>query len=518
MSVTRRRFLVGAAAVGLGPFGCSSTIPPGLSESQPFLLGVASGDPTSDGVVLWTRVANTPFPTDQNLGKVEVFWQIALDKQMRHAVRQGLSTATPDSSHCVHVEVDQLEPDTEYFYRFEALNATSTVGRTHTLPSPGSHVEKYSIAVVSCQDYSTGYFTAYRDIVEKRPDLIIHLGDYIYETPAGNVRPYPVEEAMTLNDYRALYAQFRMDPDLRDAHAKIPWIVIWDDHEVVNDWGPDHYLPSSHNEKISASEYQVRKAAAIKAYMEYMPIRQSRKDLSGRTRIYDRTVIGDLLELNRLDVRSYRDTPVCDLDDHRFFQPCDEAFSPGRSLLGEEQEEWLLSGLGNSGAKWNCIVQATVMAPFDRDASDTVRYEADSWDNYGATRNRIVDAIVQNDVSNVVSLGANIHAFYAGVVYDRQDSPNRKVVLTEVVATSISAGGGGDERFNDIHGRLDQNPGIRFFENRFRGYVWVEVNHNAIDATFRAIDDIIEPDGETSSLMKLRIPSGTPTVYRIDEQ
>ncbi len=247
-------------------------------------------------------------------------------------------------------------------------------------------------------------------------------------------------------------------------------------------------------------------------------MRQSRKDVLGGTRIYDRTVIGDLLELNRLDVRSYRDMPVCELDDRRFFEPCDETLNPSRSLLGDEQEEWLLSGLGKSGAKWNCLVQATVMAPYDRDASDDVRYEADSWDNYGATRNRIVDAIVQNDVSNVVSLGGNIHAFYAGVVYDRQESPDRKAVLTEVVATSITAGGGGDERFNDIHGRLDQNPGIRFFENRFRGYVLLEANHDTIDATFRAVDDITNPNGVTSSLMKLRIPSGTPAVYEVNEK
>ena len=304
-------------------------------------------------------------------------------------------------------------------------------------------MDNYSIAVVSCQDYSAGYFTAYRDIVEKQPDLIIHLGDYIYESAGGDVRPYPVDEAMTLEDYRTLYAQFRLDPDLRDAHAQFPWMLIWDDHEVVNDWGPNHYLPSSHNKKISNAAYQKRKVAAIQAYMEYMPTRRTRRDHQGDARIYDRTVVGDLIELNRLDVRSYRDIPVCELNEQRHFEPCDEVRNPERSLLGEKQERWLLEGLGTSGTKWNCLVQATVMAPLDLGSGPEIRYEADSWDNYEAARNRIVETIVERDIANVVSLGGNIHAFYAGVMYDDQDAADRNAILSEIVATSVTANGGG---------------------------------------------------------------------------
>lgn len=516
MTVTRRGFVLGAAA-GLVSLGCTTTSQSRQSQKSHFVLGVASGDPFSFGVVLWTRVAEMPFRVDPSIGVVDVRWRIALDRDMQRVVQVGFSQARPESSHCVHVEVERLEPDTEYFYQFDALNAQSAIGRTHTLPKVGSHVDNYSIAVVSCQDYSAGYFTAYRDIIDKNPDLVFHLGDYIYESAGGETRPYPVDEAMTLEDYRALYAQFRLDPDLRDAHAQFPWMLIWDDHEVVNDWGANHYLPSSHNKKISNAEYLKRKDAAIQAYMEYMPIRRTRRDHQGDARIYDRTVVGNLIELNRLDVRSYRDKPVCELNEHRHFEPCDEVENPGRSLLGEEQEKWLLDGLGTSKTTWNCLVQATVMAPLDLGPGPEVRYEADSWDNYEAARNRIIDAIVERDISNVVSIGGNIHAFYAGIVYDDQDVANRNAILSEIVATSVTANGGGDERYNDIHNRLEQNPGIRYFENRYRGYVWLQIEHHTLKAEFRVVNDVSHPNGKTRTLDTLLVHTGEPRILKLAE-
>ena len=273
--------------------------------------------------------------------------------------------AVPDSSHCIHVEADGLEPNTEYFYQFEALGEKSRIGRTRTLPEAGAPTDACTIAVVSCQDYSAGYFTAYRDIISNQPDLIVHLGDYIYETGGGRIRPYPVTEAITLADYRALYAQFRLDQDLQGAHAQFPWLVIWDDHEVVNDWGPDHFLPSSLNAAISHEQYLERKDAAIQAFFEYMPLRSSRMDHRMEKRIYDQTVIGDLAELNRLDVRSFRERPACALDDRNHFEPCVESRDPSRSLLGASQEAWLSESLGQSHSIWNFLVQATVMAPLD---------------------------------------------------------------------------------------------------------------------------------------------------------
>ncbi len=244
----------------------------------------------------------------------------------------------------------------------------------------------------------------------------MHNGDYIYEAPSGNIRPYPVDpEARTLADYRMLYAQYRQDADLRNTHALLPWIVLWDDHEVVNDWGPGHFLPSSRNAAITDSEYQVRRRDAAKAFLEHMPLRAA---LSGNEApvFYSRNVIGDLLELNRLDVRSYRDRPVCIENTEKEFADCEDAHDPARTMLGAAQEQWLYDNFGTSGCLWSCLVQATVMAPFDRKAGLEVLYETDGWDNYAANRARIVEHIYSNGIPNAVSLGGNIHTFYAGTV------------------------------------------------------------------------------------------------------
>ena len=509
MSLTRRRFLAGLALASLAPAGCSSGNPVRRNESALFKLGVASGDPLSSGMVLWTRIASLD-DADASRDAVEVAWTVARDPEMLYPVKAGRILATPSAAHCVHVEVDGLQPNTRYYYCFDALGDRSPIGRTKTLPASGVPLDEYNIAVVSCQNYSEGYFTPYSDIVARDPDLIIHLGDYIYETGGGTVRPYPVDEAVSLADYRALYSQYRLDESLQEAHRLFPWILIWDDHEVVNDWGPRHYLPSSHNTKSDSVDYLTRKDAAIRAYFEYMPMRQSRKDHVGNARIYDRTVIGDLVELNRLDVRSYRDEPVCELNERRHFEPCESVNDADRSLMGDEQEKWLIDGLGSSGARWKCLVQATVMAPLDLGPGAEVRYEADSWDNYEATRRSIVNSIANQDLVDVVSFGGNIHAFYAGVVYDNQWKADRKAVLTEIVATSIAAPGGGVERFDDINGRLNENPSIHYFENRYRGYVWLDFTHSDVSTELRVAESIESPDSRFSTLKSFKILSGKP--------
>ena len=292
------------------------------------------------------------------------------------------------------------------------------------------------------------------------------------------------------------------------AHAQFPWLLIWDDHEVVNDWGPHHYLPASRNRQVSALEHQQRQRAAIQAYREYMPIRMRRRNGGLEPRIYGRSVVGDLLELNRLDVRSYRDEPACELDANRHFEPCEASISPERTLLGTEQEQWLAEGLGHSGARWNCLVQATVMAPLDLGKGKDVRHEADSWDNYEAARGRIVDIIRARQLENVVSLGGNIHAFYAGVMYDPQAGGTGDAILSELVTTSVTAGGGGIGRYNAVHGRLDRNPGIQFFENRYRGYLWLAVEPSHMEAVLRVVDDVTHRDGAARTLAELRIDSG----------
>jgi alkaline phosphatase D len=509
--ISRRHFLAGTAgavAAGCARFGSSIRE---ASAGYPFTLGVASGDPDHQSVVLWTRLAPDPYD-DRTLAKPsEVAWSIAHDRQMAKRVQSGVVWALPDHAHCVHVEVGGLDPDREYFYRFECGGFRSRLGRTRTLPGPGTRLDRFTIASTSCQNYSDGYFTAYRDIVERDPHLIVHTGDYIYESARGSVRSDPIAEAISLSGYRTLYAHYKSDEDLQRAHAMLPWLMIWDDHEVVNDWGPHHRFPSRPTRELSFEEYLVRKEGAIKAYFEHMPFRLSSKLKADTARIYDRLTIGDLMELNLLDTRLYRDRPACKLNARKHFTPCDDSRDPARTLLGREQEKWLLQGFGTTGARWNTLVQTTLMAPCDLAPGPERRFEADGWESYPANRQRILDMINERQVSNAVSLGGNIHAFYAGSVHADPENTDSKPLVTEFISTSVSAAGGGDERYKDINGRAVENPSMRYFENRKRGYLWCDVDRENWRTEFRAVHDVTMPESRASTIHEISIESARPS-------
>ncbi len=522
--ISRRQFVQGSA---LALAGCSAfrEDTAGLYQSgekeYPFRLGVASGDPTSDGVILWTRLVPEPL-NDTSLSVPEtVSWLIARDSDLKDVVHAGTTIALPEDAHCVHIDVSNLESDSFYYYQFKTHRFESPVGRTRTLPAPGVVLSEFSIGLTSCQEYSQGYFSAFKDLITKQPNVVIHNGDYIYEAPSGTFRPYPVEnEARTLSEYRSLYAQYRLDDDLRDAHAQFPWFIIWDDHEVVNDWGPGHYLPSSRNQHLSLREHQIRKRAATKAFLEHMPLRASlaRKD-DEQPKLYGRNVIGDLLEINHLDVRSFRDLPACNEESGMRFVDCEDAHAVGRSMLGEAQEQWFYDSYGDSGCRWNCISQTTIMAALDRAAGPGVSFETDSWDNYSANRARILDHISRNNIRNPVSLGGNIHAFYAGIVSAEHKLAQCDPVLTELVTTSITATGGDIERFQDIQGRREENPCIEFFENRYHGYTFLQFTKERITATLRMVDDIESKNAAFSTLATLVVDDGQlgVTITEVDK-
>ena len=451
--------------------------------------------------MLWTRLTPAPLGDSLLADVVNVSWLIATDPALTKVVRTGQVRAHLENAHCVHVEAVNLQPDTVYYYGFEASGSPSPTGRTKTLPLPGVHLDKFTIALTSCMEYSLGYFSAYRDLAVQQPDLVIHNGDYIYEAPSGTVRPYPISsEARTLADYRNLYQQYRQDAALREAHAQFPWVVMWDDHEVVNDSGPEHFLPSSRNAPMSDGEYQLRRQAAAKAFLEHMPLRAALKTHEDESPVfYERNVIGNLLELNRLDVRSYRDAPVCIENQSMGFADCPDAHDLERSMLGETQEQWLFDNFGTAECKWNCLVQTTVMAPFDRTAGPDVNYETDGWDNYAANRDRIVQHIEQREIRNCVALGGNIHAFYAGTL-----QPG----VTEIVTTSITASGGGRERYDDVNGRRDENPGMQFFDNRYHGYTLLEFSRDHIEVTLRMVADVEVADSPISTRQTMIINDG----------
>lgn len=513
--ISRRHFLAGSALVTLA--GCASN-PQGSPSSArirkyPFTLGIASGDPAHDSIVLWTRLAPDPLKAEILDLPVNVTWAIATDSQLRDVVQAGRFVAIAENAHCVHVEAIGLRPNTTYYYQFAAAGHSSPVGRTRTLPAPGIPLDKFSVALTSCQEYSLGYFAVYQDVVKSNPNLVIHNGDYIYEAPSGTVRPYPIErDAVSLSDYRKLYSQYRQDSNLQLAHASLPWHVIWDDHEVVNDWGPEHFIPTSRNRPISASEFEARKRSARKAFLEHMPMRAAlRPDTAV---LYSRRVIGDLLELNHLDVRSYRSKPVCNLETPGRFEYCPGLGDPNRSILGGAQEDWLFDNYGTAGCQWNCISQTTMLAQLDREAGPTIRLETDSWDNYPITRQRIVENIQSKQIRNAVSLGGNIHAFYAGVVSATPSKSGCDPVMTEVVTSSITALGGDNTRYQDIHGRHSENPCIQYFENRHRGYTILQFSYEKVAVDFRVVDSIENETQEVSSLASFEIHDGSPGVKR----
>jgi alkaline phosphatase D len=475
---------------------------------DPFKLGVASGDPVADGVVLWTRLAPFPFePRAVDPVPFHVRWRVATDDRMQRMVASGIALAVPELAHSVHVEVSRLEPRTDYFYQFSCGGHDSPIGHTRTAPRPGDATSSARFTLASCQSYTDGYFSAFRDMATHDLDFILHVGDYVYESAYNDaLRRIPVAEARDLWGYRALHAQYKLDPDLRQAHAHCPWLATWDDHEVANDWGGE-YGPAT-----AAGDWTARKAAAFQAYYEHMPLRLSARPAHGELRLYGRAVFGDLLELNILDTRQYRHLPAClekNGQARRWVSPttCAGILDESRRLLGAEQEKWLLRGLGTQRCRWTVLAQPGVFAPLDMLEDEGLQLSQDGWDGFFATRQRILDVLRQRRIANPISLGGDIHSFYAGHVTAEPLSEKSPPLLTEIVATSISAGGGGEERYQAGQRLLRQQPFATYWDNRWRGYVLNEVTHRGWQADLRKVEDVRSPASRVSLLDRLEIDS-----------
>ena len=297
METSRRSVLKAGLASTAAVAGLSSLTTPTTAAAtpipqDPFTLGVASGDPWPDGFVLWTRLAINPLAED-GLGGMPtrsyaVQWQVATDERFHHVVRAGVAVARPEHAHSVHVTVEDLRPGREYWYRFRVDGRTSRVGRALTAPARGTTPRELAMSFVSCSQFEHGWFTAYRRLAEDRPDLVLHLGDYQYEytkntyvAPGGNVRDHDGPETTTLASYRQRHAQYKSDLDLQAAHAVAPWLVVWDDHEVDNNWADE--TPEKPEEG-----FLERRAAAFQAYYENMPLRASSKPRGIDMQLYRR--------------------------------------------------------------------------------------------------------------------------------------------------------------------------------------------------------------------------------------
>ncbi len=516
MTQSRRAVVGGLGALSLA--GCASTeiirAPAASSMTGTpeyvenlFTLGVASGDPLSDGFVIWTRLAPKPLQGDGGMkGPVKVRWQVAEDESFSRIAREGVNTASADWAHSVHVEVGGLRPLRQYYYRFIADGQDSPVGRAKTAPTFGANADSLRFAFASCQHYEQGFFNAYHDMVEGNPDLIVHLGDYIYEGSWGpQVRRQTVDDAITLADYREIHAQYKTDKGLQAAHAHAPWLMIWDDHEVANDYAglnDENYMP--------IEEFSRRRAAAYQAYYEHMPVRLRSRPRGDEMRFYDYFYYGNLMTMALTDGRQYRDDQVCQTPERggALLGTCPELADETRSMFGPKQERWLMGSLARSGALWEVIAQPTLFSKlFQKNREGQFGSWTDGWDGYVGTRNMILNAVAQRRPKNFVSIGGDMHSWWQADLKADYHDPESATIGTEFVCTSITSHSYAFSRFSNM---LPDNPHIHFFDDRKRGYCMVDVTRDSWTVTLREMDDVYSPKGSASTRKTYVVESGKP--------
>jgi len=521
--IDRRTFMkltgvsAAALALGAGPFAQKAWVEPRFPD-YPFSLGIASGDPSPNGAVLWTRLAPEPLNGGgMPDGEVPVRWEVASDEGFRRVVQKGTEPARPELAHSVHAEVDGLDPGREYFYRFKAGSEISPVGRTKTAPAVGASVSEMTFAFVSCQQYEHGYFTAYRRMAEEELDLVVHLGDYIYEygsledlAPNGNVRAHNTPRVLTLADFRNRYALYRSEEELQEAHAAFPWIVTWDDHEAENNYADE--FPENGPE---SEAFVRRRAYAYQAYYEHMPLRRSSMPQGPDATLYRRLSYGELAEFNVLDTRQYRDNQA-NGDGKK--PPTPETKDPDRTLLGEEQERWLLDGLAASEARWNVLAQQVFFARSNKPGvGGQYLRDMDAWDGYDGSRDRIVDFIARRYVENPVVLTGNVHANWANEIladFEDLDSP---AVATEFVGTSITSIGDGADVQPDTAKTLADNPHIKFFNDR-RGYVRCRITPDSWQTDYRVLPYVSQPGAPITTRASFVVENGDPRLQMAGEE
>ncbi|GAA5159421.1 alkaline phosphatase D family protein [Viridibacterium curvum] len=491
---------------------------PGNAIGNLFSLGVASGSPRHDSVVIWTRLM-----ADETgaLGSkpIPVSWEVADDEQFRRIVQKGSTHAHAELGHSVHVEVPELAPDRWYFYRFRSGQYTSRVGRTRTLPAPGAAVTGMRLAYASCQRWEHGYYAAWRHLQAEAVDAVFFVGDYIYEYSRGknDIRSHDLPKPTDLASYRDRYALYKSDPDLQGAHAACPWLMTWDDHEVINDY-------AGLSNPVAETDFAARRAAAYQAFYENQPMRARTltRALTGladgaEMRIYDRGSFGTLADFHILDCRQYRSPQACLDPDKRGAHTirrdaCSELADPARTFLGMEQERWLADGLKAAGTKprWTLIVQTTRFGQTLYGSTKNPGVSNDTWDGYPATRQRLINALIQNRSPNPVLLGGDVHANWVGHIkadYNKPDSPS---IGVEFTGTSISSNSNGGD---NIPNHIKQNPHFVFGDGFKRGYGVVELEPDRLTTTLRAVVDPTRADSGIETLARFEVEAGKALIH-----
>ena len=427
--------------------------------------------------------------------QISVRWEMATDEGMNTIIAKGSVKAAPEFAHSVHIDVQGLDSDTKYYYQFKAGSYRSSIGQTKTAPAADMDVDEFHFAFASCQSYSSGYYTAYQHMAEENLDLVVHLGDYIYEGAGegtiGRSRE-PPRTVKSLDGYRIRYAQTKTDQHLQDAHAAFPWLVTWDDHEVAQNYA-DEDSPSAPPE-----EFLERRADAYQAFFEHMPLRPSRMPHGPHLPLYRRFTFGTLAEFNILDTRQYRDDIA---------SSSEATQSPKRTILGDEQEDWLVSGLEDSSARWNILANQVLMASID-DSKDW-------WDGYQADRETLLEVMAQNSALNPIVITGDIHRNFAYNLKADFSNPDSKTVGTEYVGTSITS-------FGDGSGLTQYGPSAaeswqRFFNDN-RGYVCCTITPTRYRTDYRVVSTVEEPTASVSTIASFVTESGNPGAKLVSEQ
>jgi alkaline phosphatase D len=517
---SRRALLDGALRVALAaaagrPLRHARAAATPRFTSDPFTLGVASGSPRADSVVLWTRLAPEPAAPDGGLaaGAVALQWELAEDDRFERLVRRGEAIAGAERAHAVHVEVDGLEPARWYWYRFlvgaAGARIASPTGRTRTAPAASATPAMLRLAFASCQHYERGYFAAWRHLVADDPELVLFLGDYIYESnlQRNPVRRHWNDEPKSLADYRLRHAQYRGDPDLRNAHAAAPWLVTWDDHEVDNDYANDR------DEDLDP-RFLERRAAAYRAYFEHMPLRAAAAPRAHEMQLFERSAYGGLADIHMLDCRQYRSYQACQREGRGgsdMVENCAELAGPERTMLGHAQERWLSAGLKASRARWNLIAQSTLFSRFDAKAGPGERYWTDGWSGYPAAADRLVSDIRENRVRNALLVGGDVHTNYVCDVKADFADPGSATVATEFCGTSITSPSMPQSRIDAV---LPENPHVVFADSTRRGYVLLTLEQDRCTAELRTIEDARDPATTVATRARFVVEDGRPGARR----
>lgn len=485
------------------------------ASAEVFTLGVASGEPRPESVVLWTRLAPRPLQADGGMPAqaVPVRWEVAADARFSRVLQSGSAVADPAAAHSVHVEVNGLLPGRSYFYRFEAGGQRSPVGRTRTAPDPAERNTRMRVALASCQHYETGYYTVHREIAASDVDLVLFVGDYIYGTqvpPYVRVRRHPHVmpdlHRRTLADYRQHYAAYKLDPDLRACHAAHPWLMVWDDHEVAADYTGAHSpdLPNT-------QAFLAVRTAAYQAYFEHLPFSPHRAPVNGSMPLHGRYPWGQLADLMMVDTRQFRDQAVCSgrhapMNGKLLWQ-CEAAEAPERTMLGQNQAYELAANLASSTCDWKFIVQTTQISPGVLSSPLGPFLYADGWDAYPAARRRLTEAIAQPRVPNVVCLGGDVHRHVAANLRLDPTDPASPIIASEIVTTSVSSRGLSELLSSWVK---RGNPDLLHVRGDERGYVLLDVTPQQVMCEFRSTPHPVRADSRLGTQARYVIERGRP--------